>query len=103
THGAWLRNGLIVGETALSLMLLVGAGLLLRSFLALQVLRPGFDPEGVLTLRVVLPAATYPEPVARLRFYDEASQRLAGISGVAAVGLTSQLPLTGSGDLMPYA
>jgi putative ABC transport system permease protein len=98
-----LRSLLIVGEVALSVVLLVGAGLLLRSFVALQQVRPGFDPEGVLTLRVSLPGKAYAEASPRLAFYDALRQRLLALPGVSRVAAIHQLPLTGSGILQPYA
>ena len=57
-----LRSALMIGEMALALVLLIGAGLMIRSFAALQEVRPGFDPAGVLTFRIALPLAKYPRP-----------------------------------------
>jgi predicted permease len=98
-----LRNALVIGEVALALVLLVGAGLMMRSFVRLQQVRPGFDHERALTLRVGLPVASRPRPEARLAFLLELESRLRGIPGVTHVGFTPQLPLTGSGALQPYA
>jgi predicted permease len=104
-HGraARLRQGLIVGEVALTLMLLIGAGLMVRSFIALQAVRPGFDADGSMTFQVALPGSKYPNPAARLAFVEEMERRLRALPGVRTVGVTSQLPLTGSGPLQPYA
>ena len=88
---------------ALSLVLLVGAGLLLRSMIMLQQVRPGFDAERVTTFGVSLPLATYPDLRARNEFVRRIEAAIAALPGVEAVGGTSQLPLTGSGPLSPYA
>ena len=98
-----IRALLILGEVALSVILLVGAGLLVRSFVALQEVRPGFDANDVLTFQLALPASRYPNPVARRTFLRELERRLGELAGVKRVGLISKLPLTGSGPLSPYA
>jgi predicted permease len=98
-----LRNALVMGEVALALVLLIGAGLMMRSFVRLQQVKPGFDFERTLTFRVALPRAARPTPEARRAFVDDMERRLRAISGVTSVGFTSQLPLTGSGSLQPYA
>ena len=98
-----LRGILMVAEMALALVLLIGAGLMIRSFVALQQVRPGFDPYGVLTFRAALPVAKYPNPQARLALLQQIEQRLRAIPGVTEVGFTTQLPLTGSGALFPFA
>ena len=98
-----LRNALIVGEVALSVVLLIGAGLLVRSFLSLQQVRPGFDASDVLSFRLALPASRYPTPPTRLTFMRELERVMSAVPGVRKVGITSQLPLTGSGSLSPYA
>jgi putative ABC transport system permease protein len=98
-----LRNLLIVAEVALSVVLLVGAGLLIRSFVALQQVRPGFDPSDVLTFELSMPASRYPKGADRRAFYRRLEDRLRALPGVKEVGETSQLPLTGSGPLQPFA
>ena len=98
-----LRNALVMGEVALALVLLIGAGLMMRSFVRLQQVKPGFEHERSLTFRVAFPRAARPTPEARRAFVDDMERRLRAISGVTAVGFTSQLPLTGSGALQPYA
>jgi predicted permease len=97
-----LRTALMVAEMALALVLLVGAGLIIRSFAALQRVQPGFDPNGVLTFRLALPQVKYPAD-ARSAFFRKMEERLRAIPGVNGVGMTSQLPLTGSGPLSPFA
>ncbi len=97
------RNLLIMAEVALSVVLLVGAGLLIRSFLALQQVNPGFDASDVLTFELSMPSARYPSGASRRAFYRELTGRLEALPGVKSVGLVSQLPLTGSGPLSPFA
>ena len=98
-----LRRVLMVGEMALALVLLIGAGLMIRSFIALQQVRPGFDANGVLTFRMALPIAKYANGPARLAMLRQTEEQLRAIPGVTDVGFTSQLPLTGSGPLSPFA
>ena len=90
-------------EVALSVVLLVGAGLLVRSFIALQDVRPGFDADDVLTFQFAMPASRYPNGTSRRTFLRELERRLGELPGVKRVGLISKLPLTGSGPLSPYA
>lgn len=93
--GNRLRNALVVSEIALSLMLLIGAGLLLKSFAELQRSDFGFNPDHVLTVQVILPQQKYSEPAKRLQFLDEALRRIESLPGVESVGATNFLPLTG--------
>ena len=104
-HGraARLRQGLIVAEVALTLVLLIGAGLMVRSFVALQRVQPGFNADGAMTFQLALPPSKYSNGTLRLGFVDEVDRRLRALPGVRSVGVTSQLPLTGSGPLQPYA
>ncbi len=92
-----LRRLLVVGEVALSLALLVGAGLLLKSFLRLQQVDGGFRPQGVLTLRLMLPQARYPKPEQVRGFYRDLIDRVRTLPGVEAAGATVALPLSGGG------
>ena len=92
-----VRRGLIVAEVALALMLLAGAGLLVKSFARLQGVDPGFEPANVLTATVALPEAKYASDTQRIAFFDELLPRIAAIPGVQAVGASTGLPLTGSG------
>ena len=98
-----VRSLLILGEVALSVVLLVGAGLLVRSFVALQQVQPGFDASDVLTFQLALPASRYPAADDRRTFVRELEHRLGELPGVARAAVISQLPLTGSGPLSPYA
>lgn len=98
------RNALVVAQTALAVLLLVGAGLLVRSFVRLQRVDPGFDPEHVLTFGVSLPAASYPKPEQSALFFDRLTERLQGLPGVQAAGAVFGLPLSGiSYSISAYA
>jgi predicted permease len=88
-----LRNLLIVGEVALSVVLLVGAGLLFRSFLQLQSVNTGFTPQQVLTVRLSPAGSNYRRDADYISFYSQAMQRVSAIPGVEAVGAINTLPL----------
>jgi predicted permease len=92
-HPKRLRSVLVVCETALSLLLLVGAGLLLRSFAEVLKVDPGFKPQGVLTMRVSLPDAVYSKPEQIRGFYGSLLDRVQNLPGVEAAGAVSSLPL----------
>jgi putative ABC transport system permease protein len=94
---------LVISEIALSLVLLVGAGLLVRSFIELVNVRPGFDAQNVLTATTAITPKHYPEYADQARFYKTLEEKLATHAGVESVGAISQLPLTGSGAQMPFA
>ncbi len=91
-----LRSSLVVGEVALSLVLLAGAGLLIRSFVHVLGADKGFDPEGVLTLELSLTDARYREPRSQRLFIEQLMGRITALPGVEAAGLVSHLPLDGS-------
>ena len=95
-RGRWLRRSLVVAEVALSLTLLVGAGLLIKSFARLQGVDPGFDPDNILTMSISLPRAKYQTPESRTAFFESARQRLAQLPGVTGVGATSNMPFGGN-------
>ena len=90
-----LRGILVVGEVALSLVLLVAASLMVRSFSALTAVDPGFRTDHALTLAVNLPAAAYREPPRQFQFYRNALDALAALPGVRGAALASSLPFTG--------
>jgi putative ABC transport system permease protein len=94
SHGRSLRSALLVSEVALAIVLLIGAGLLIRSFGKLLNVDPGYRAENLLTARVALPPR-YRDDEQRVQFYERVRQRLAALPGVASVGVTSHLPLTG--------
>ena len=87
------RNALVVVEMALAVVLLVGAGLMLRSIWALQRVPIGFDPAGVLTMRVSLPAASYASPEQVVAFYQRLLERVRQLPGVQTAGAARLLPL----------
>ena len=91
-----LRMGLVVSEIALASLLLVGAGLTLRSFQTVLRADPGFKQDGLLTAFVSLPAARYRDDAQRVATYDEIERRFASLPGVRSVGGTSHLPLSGA-------
>jgi len=91
-----LRGGLVVLEVALSLVLVVGAGLLVRSFLQVRAVDPGFEAENILTMSIALPQTKYPEQQQVAGFYKEVLQRVETTPGVVAAGLIAGLPLGGS-------
>jgi putative ABC transport system permease protein len=88
-----LRSLLIVGEVALSVVLLVGAGLLFRSFMQLQSVKTGFTPEQVLTMRLTPAGANYRNDADYIAFYSQALQRVSAVPGVQTVGAIDTLPL----------
>ncbi len=91
-----LRNAFVVIEIALAMMLLAGGGLLIKSFWQLRQIRPGFDPERVLTLQLNLPETRYADEKQQNAFVTQTLERLAALPGVTAVGATTELPFTGS-------
>lgn len=91
-----LRSSLVVFEMALSLVLLVGAGLLVRSFLSLVKTDPGFNPERVLTMNLILPRAKYPEEKQRAAFYSDLVNRVKALPGVQSTAVVNYLPLGGA-------
>ena len=95
-----LRAGLIVAEVAMAMALTVGAGLLLRSFVAVLGVQPGFRPDNLLTLQMSVPGRVQPGP-ARLAFYDDLEARIKSLPGVTHVGGTTRLPL-GSTNVSTY-
>ena len=90
-----LRNALVIGEVALALVLLTGAGLLLKSFVRLGNVDPGFHPEHVLTAEVSLPALRYPDNRAQANFFAELERRVRVLPSVTHAGLTTILPMSG--------
>ena len=89
-----LRATLMIGEVALSLVLLVAAGLLVRTFGQLQKVNPGFSPDRVLTLTVSLPEYRYKDPVAQRRFFAEAIDAVSAVPGVDIAGFVNVLPFS---------
>jgi putative ABC transport system permease protein len=100
--GVGTRRLLIVCEVALSLVLLMGAGVMIQSLLALRHVDTGFDPNNVLTMRVRLVDARYPSPAHRSSFFDAALQRIRALPGVEAAGTITDLPFA-SGESQTLA
>ncbi|MGH9822974.1 MAG: ABC transporter permease, partial [Blastocatellia bacterium] len=94
-RSARVRNLLVVAEVALALVLLTGAGLMVRSFQKLTAVDPGFDPKQVLTMGIDLPDATYPTIKKVTTFFDNVISDIDGLPGVEMAGAASQLPLNG--------
>jgi putative ABC transport system permease protein len=93
SRGRRLRSGLAVVEIAVALVLLIGAGLLVRSFVAMSKVDLGFDPHNILAMRVDLPDARYPQGAQVTAFYTELASRLKALPGVQSVGLGSSVLL----------
>ena len=98
-----LRGILVVSEVALALMLLVGAGLLMKSFARLQQVNPGFRSEKVLTMEMSLPPARYSKPFQRAAFYRQLLEKIATLPGVQSAGAVTQLPLGGRSSTRAFA
>jgi putative ABC transport system permease protein len=94
--GRRVLSALVVTETALALTLLVGAGLLIRSFIRLQRVDPGFNPRNVLTAVVTLPQAVYPDRAQIVPFYSQLLERVKALPGVQSAAAVSSLPLAGA-------
>ena len=92
--GSRVRSGLVVGQMALAMMLLAGAGLLIRSFVQLQQVKPGFEVGSALTFRIALPSAEYKDEDRRVSFYQRLTERLSALPGAQSVGAIAGLPLT---------
>src|SRR5207247_590492 len=102
--GLWLTSGgprarglLVSAQVALAMVLLVGAGLLLRSFLRLQGQAPGFDPDRVLTARIQLAAQRYDSAARRVQFFQALLERVRRVPGVRAASAVTWLPFGGGG------
>ncbi|HEX4641165.1 MAG TPA: ABC transporter permease, partial [Chthoniobacterales bacterium] len=101
--GRRLRNALAVTEIALSLVLLVGAGLLIRSFIRLQEVRPGFNPQHLLCLDLSLPSAKYKEDQQTVNFFDQLLGALAQQPGIQSASVSEGLPLGGGAGFIAFA
>lgn len=93
-----LRSVLVISEMALAIILLAGAGLLMRSVIELYNVNPGFNPNGIITMNVRLPAAKYPEDQQRINFYKNITSRINAIHGIQSAGFTTVLPLSANFD-----
>ncbi len=102
-HRNRVRSLLVVSEVALALMLLLGAGLLINSFLRLQKVNPGFDTRNVLSFRLGLPNTRYPQLQQQTDFFKQLASRLETLPGVQNVGSTTALPLSGQGGSLGFS
>ena len=96
------RSLLVVFESAVAVMLLIGAGLLVRSLIALQRVDPGFDANNVLTMRIDLGRSKYDTPEKTANFWQQLESRVSSLPGVQAVGSITELPLSGQLNDMPF-
>jgi putative ABC transport system permease protein len=97
------RSVLVVAEVALSLMLLIAAGLLMRSLAMLRNVNPGFDPNGVVTMQVTIPATKFATPVQQIQFFDQVLERVRTLQGVQSAGVVDDLPLNEEGSMQPIS
>jgi putative ABC transport system permease protein len=93
-----VRGLFVVAEVALALVLLIGAGLLLKSFQKLQEVNPGFKADHLLTMQISLPAAKYKDPQQVDAFFQQALEKIRTLPGVESAGVSSSIPMTGSGS-----
>ena len=91
-----LRGLLVISQVALSLLLLIGAGLLIKSFANLRATKPGFDPSHAVTLHLSLPKVRYPDPTQHREFFEQILPKLAAIPGVEAAGGAMPMPFSGN-------
>jgi putative ABC transport system permease protein len=101
--GRATRNILVVCEVGMSLVLLIGAGLMIRTLRALHDVKPGVDPHNVLTFRVTLPREKYSKPEQQLNFYKQLVERVSSLPGVESAGTIDALPFTNDGSTQPVA
>lgn len=101
-RGGGTRRLLVVSEVALSLVLLIGAGLMIRSLWELRKVQPGFDAHNVLTMTVPLPRNRFSSPAGQISFFQDALARVRALPGVESAGLIDDLPLNGGGSHQPF-
>jgi putative ABC transport system permease protein len=97
-----ILNGFVVAQVALSLILLVGSGLMIKSLVRLQSVDPGFDPNNLLTVSISLPRSKYPDSPKKIDFFHELLARVRQLPGVRAVGIASAPPFTGVGGATSF-
>ncbi|HKT47792.1 MAG TPA: FtsX-like permease family protein, partial [Candidatus Acidoferrales bacterium] len=101
--GGRTRQVLIISEVALSLILLVGAGLMIRTLFELGKVKAGFDPSDVLTMNVAIPSNKFATPAAQINFFNDVLQRIRVLPGVESAGAIDSLPLDGGGSHQPFS
>jgi putative ABC transport system permease protein len=101
-RGGGTRRLLVVSEVTLSLVLLIGAGLMIRSLWELRKIQPGFEPDNVLTMTVPLPANRYSSPAGEIHFFEDALNRIRVLPGIDSAGVIDSLPLDGGGSHQPF-
>jgi len=101
--GSRTRTTLVVAEVALSLVLLFGAGLMIRSFQQLQRVNPGFDSDNVMTMTLAVARAKFPTPPLQTAFYQQVLERVRTLPGVQSAGVVDDVPLDGNGSHQPIA
>jgi predicted permease len=100
SKGVRLRGLLVIAEVAVSFVLLIGAGLLISSFVHLRNLDPGFRADHLLTAKIDLPELKYPDKEHRIPFFDDVIRRVSALPGVQSAAIAGNLPLTYNGDSM---
>ena len=101
-RSAKLRSALVVAELALSMILIASAGLLIRSVAAMSAVKPGFEPDHLLTFQFRLPRAKYADSSSRAAFFAQAVERVRAVPGVRAAALVEMTPMTGNWDVTAY-
>lgn len=97
------RSALVVAEVALSLVLLVGTGLMIRSFERLESVQPGFDSHGVLTMTAAVARSKFPQPIDQVRFFDQVLDHTRALPGVEDAGVVDDIPLNNGGSIQPIS
>jgi putative ABC transport system permease protein len=97
-----LLKALVVSEIAVALVLVAGAGLMLRSFQKLQQVSLGFDEKRLLAMEITLPATRYPDRASQVRFYNQVLEKLRALPGIEAAGVTTNHPFTGERRVAPF-
>jgi putative ABC transport system permease protein len=103
SSGSRMRDLLVVSEVALSLMLLIGAGLLIRSLWVLHNVNPGFDAHGVVTMNVSIPVNKFTEPAQQIGYFARVLDRVRNLPGAQSAGLIDSLPLSEDGSHQPIS
>ena len=102
-EGSRLRRVFVAAEVAIAIVLLIGGGLMVRTFLALKAIDPGWNPDGVVTLEVSVAGTRYADPEKRPALYREVHDRLAAVPGAASAGAINHIPIAGDVWGLPYA